>query len=114
MLFMPSIGLGLLADALVITRDALIRNSLETHNQTPHLKSRPSNVTGERPRQKKLTTFSRCVNWHTVLDAIKSDNAAPVEGSTMTESAKRRVTADVIILAAGAATLVVLAYVGAL
>ena len=54
------------------------------------------------------------MNWHTVLDAIKSDNAAPVEGSTMTESAKRRVTADVIILAAGAATLVVLAYVGAL
>jgi len=32
----------------------------------------------------------------------------------MTESAKRRVTGDVIILAVGSAILIVLAYVGAL
>jgi len=30
---MPSISVGLLPDVLVITRDALIRNSLETHKQ---------------------------------------------------------------------------------
>ena len=35
MVFMPAICLGLLADALVITRRALIRNSLDTHTQ-PH------------------------------------------------------------------------------
>ena len=35
MVFMPAICLCLLADALVITRHALIRNSLDTHTQ-PH------------------------------------------------------------------------------
>ena len=54
------------------------------------------------------------MKWHTVLDRLKSDNAAPVEDSVMTASAKRRVTADVIILTAGAAILIVLAYVGTL
>jgi hypothetical protein len=38
----------------------------------------------------------------------------PVEGSAMTESAKRRVTADVIILVAGTAILIAAAFVGAL
>jgi hypothetical protein len=55
------------------------------------------------------------VSWHTVLDRVRSDNAAPpVEGSAMTESAKRRVTVDVIIPAVGMAIFIVLAIVGAL
>jgi|EndMetStandDraft_4_1072995.scaffolds.fasta_scaffold1187215_1 hypothetical protein len=88
-----------------------IRSKLIIKLSTLKVGRRTSRVSGP---AEKFTTFSRCVNWDTVLDNIKSDNAVPVEGSAMTESAKRRVTADVIILAAGAATLVVLAYVGAL
>jgi len=58
--------------------------------------------------------FSRYVNWHTGFNCGRSDNAAPVEGSAMTESTKRRVTGDLMILAVGAAILIVLAFVGAL
>jgi hypothetical protein len=38
----------------------------------------------------------------------------PVEGSAMTESTKRRVAGDVIVLAVGAAILIAAAFVGAL
>ena len=84
MLLMLSIGVGLFAYALVITCDASVRHSLETHNQEPALSGRPPIVTGKRLGSTVYHFFPMCEMAH-------------------------RVTADVIILAAGAAILIVLA-----
>lgn len=64
----------------------------------------------------RLSELSRfvCDLTHSVRSRIGQDNAAPVESSAMTESAKKRVTVDVIILAVGAAILIVLSFAGAI
>jgi hypothetical protein len=57
--------------------------------------------------------FSRYVNSHTAVDRCLPDNSA-WRVLAMTESAKQRITGDVVILAIGSAILIVLAFVGAL
>jgi hypothetical protein len=57
--------------------------------------------------------FFAIVNCPTTFDPRQSDDVAPWRISAMTESAKKRITADVIILMLGLAILIVLAFVGA-
>jgi hypothetical protein len=57
--------------------------------------------------------FSMCELAHSVRSRSAGQSGC-VEGLAMTESAKRRITGDVVILAIGLAILIVLAFVGAL
>jgi hypothetical protein len=69
MFLMLSIGVGLLADGLVITRNTLIRNSLETHNHP--LLYTPSSLGSPCPRTINLDI--RLVNSRWRFVSVKQD-----------------------------------------